>query len=72
MNNKLTATLVFDKDSWIGWINEISGVNTQGATLEELICNLRDALREHRIIGAFSCFENGDSPQLRGQSPKPS
>ncbi len=31
---------------WIGWIEEVSGVNSQGATREELIANLREALNE--------------------------
>lgn len=31
---------------WIGWIQEISGVNSQGHTREELLDNLRDALEE--------------------------
>jgi predicted RNase H-like HicB family nuclease len=31
---------------WIGWIEEVSGVNSQGATRDELIDNLRDALQE--------------------------
>jgi len=31
---------------WIGWIEEIAGVNSQGETREELLDNLRDALSE--------------------------
>jgi predicted RNase H-like HicB family nuclease len=31
---------------WIGWIEEIAGVNSQGATRQELIENLRSALQE--------------------------
>ena len=31
---------------WIGWIEEIPGVNSQGATKEELLENLRSALEE--------------------------
>ena len=31
---------------WIGWIEEIPGVNSQGATREELVANLRSALEE--------------------------
>jgi len=33
-------------DWWIGWIEEIPGVNSQGATREELLENLRSALAE--------------------------
>lgn len=31
---------------WIGWIEEVPGVNSQGATREELIENLASALEE--------------------------
>lgn len=31
---------------WIGWIDEVSGVNSQGATREELLENLQSALQE--------------------------
>lgn len=31
---------------WIGWIEEVPGVNSQGQTREELLENLRSALRE--------------------------
>ena len=31
---------------WIGWIEEIPGVNSQGKTRRELLSNLRSALRE--------------------------
>src|SRR3954452_13634671 len=31
---------------WIGWVEEIPGVNSQGETREELIENLRPALLE--------------------------
>ena len=31
---------------WIGWIEEVPGVNSQGHTREELLDNLRDALEE--------------------------
>jgi predicted RNase H-like HicB family nuclease len=31
---------------WIGWIEEVPGVNSQGRTRDELLDNLRDALEE--------------------------
>jgi predicted RNase H-like HicB family nuclease len=31
---------------WFGWVEEIPGVNSQGATREELLDNLRSALEE--------------------------
>ncbi len=33
-------------DWWIGWVEEVPGVNSQGKTREELLDNLRDALEE--------------------------
>jgi predicted RNase H-like HicB family nuclease len=33
-------------DWWIGWIEEVPGVNSQGKSREELLDNLRDALEE--------------------------
>ncbi len=41
-----TAVIKQDSGWWIGWIEEIPGVNSQGKTREELIENLRSALTE--------------------------
>ena len=41
-----TAVIQPDGDWWIGWIEEIRGVNSQGRTREELIENLKSALEE--------------------------
>jgi predicted RNase H-like HicB family nuclease len=46
MSASYTAVIQKDGEWWIGWIEEISGVNSQGATREELLDNLRDALEE--------------------------
>ena len=43
---KYTAVVQRDGEWWIGWAEEIPGVNSQGATREELLDNLRDALDE--------------------------
>jgi predicted RNase H-like HicB family nuclease len=40
------AVVKEDGDWWIGWIEEIPGVNSQGRTRDELLENLRSALRE--------------------------
>lgn len=40
------AILRQDGEWWIGWIEEVPGVNCQGETREELIDNLREALAE--------------------------
>ena len=41
-----TAVVQQDGEWWIGWVEEIPGVNSQGQTREELLENLRDALEE--------------------------
>lgn len=41
-----TAVIKKDDDWWIGWIEEIPGVNCQEKTKEELIESLRITLRE--------------------------
>ena len=40
------AVIQRDGEWWIGWIEEIPGVNSQGATREELMENLQSALEE--------------------------
>ncbi|HSU17532.1 type II toxin-antitoxin system HicB family antitoxin [Longimicrobium sp.] len=41
-----TVTIQQHEGTWIGWIDELSGVNCQGATREELVENLASALAE--------------------------
>ena len=46
MSQTYTAIIKQDGDWWIGWIEEISGVNCQERTPEELIESLKSTLRE--------------------------
>lgn len=46
MESIYTAVIQRDGPWWIGWAEEIPGVNSQGRTREELIENLRSALKE--------------------------
>jgi len=46
MKQKYTAVIKKNEGWWIGWIEEISGVNSQGKTRRELVKNLRSALKE--------------------------
>ena len=46
MTPKYTAVIQQHGDWWIGWVEEVPGVNSQGKTREELLDNLRDALEE--------------------------
>ena len=44
--NEYTAVIKQDGDWWIGWIEELPGVNCQEATREELLETLEIALKE--------------------------
>jgi predicted RNase H-like HicB family nuclease len=46
MGASYTAVIQRDGEWWIGWVEEVPGVNSQGATRAELLNNLRDALAE--------------------------
>ena len=46
MQQSFTAVLKHEADSWIGWIEEVPGVNCQEATREELLESLRITLAE--------------------------
>jgi predicted RNase H-like HicB family nuclease len=46
MKNTYTAVVKQDGDSWIGWIEEIPGVNCQEPTREKLMESLRITLAE--------------------------
>jgi predicted RNase H-like HicB family nuclease len=46
MKQQYTAVIKQDEGWWIGWVEEIPGVNSQGKTRRELVKNLRSALRE--------------------------
>lgn len=46
MNQKYSAVVKQSSGWWIGWIEEVPGVNCQEATCEELLESLRVTLRE--------------------------
>jgi predicted RNase H-like HicB family nuclease len=46
MKRSFNAVIKQDEGWWIGWIEEIPGVNSQGKTRAELLKHLRSALRE--------------------------
>ena len=59
-----TAVIRQDGPWWIGWIEEVPGVNSQGETRDELLANLREALgdaielnREDARNAAGAAFE---------------
>jgi predicted RNase H-like HicB family nuclease len=46
MKRSFNAIIKQDDGWWIGWVEEIPGVNSQGKTRIELLKNLRSALKE--------------------------
>jgi predicted RNase H-like HicB family nuclease len=46
MNSQYTAVFKKDGDWWIGWIEEIPGVNCQEKTKDELLKSLKITLKE--------------------------
>jgi predicted RNase H-like HicB family nuclease len=56
-----TAVVKNEGDWWIGWIEEVPGVNCQEATHEELLESLRVTLRE---AIEFNCLE---APNAAGE-----
>jgi len=67
MDAGYTAVIQQDGEWWIGWVEEVPGVNSQGSSREELLENLRDALeealemnREDARAAAAGAFEEVD------------
>jgi len=46
MNTQYTAVVKEEPDCWIGWIEEVPGVNCQEESRDELIKTLQVTLRE--------------------------
>ncbi len=46
MKNQYSAVVKQDGDWWIGWIEEVPGVNCQESTRDELLESLRVTLNE--------------------------
>lgn len=46
IETEYTAILKQDGQWWIGWIEEVPGVNCQEASREDLIASLKETLRE--------------------------
>jgi predicted RNase H-like HicB family nuclease len=46
MKNSYKAVVKKDRDWWIGWIEEVPGVNCQEKTRAELLKSLRVTLKE--------------------------
>jgi predicted RNase H-like HicB family nuclease len=46
MNSSYTAITKQDNGWWIGWVEELPGVNAQERTKEALLVSLREILKE--------------------------
>lgn len=68
MNQTYTAIIKKTEQWWIGWIEEIPGVNCQEKTREELLESLRITLREalefNRQEAREAAGENFDEAQV--------
>ena len=62
-----TAVVQQHGEWWIGWVEEVPGVNSQGQTREELLENLRDALEEALEMNRAEA--RGRKRCLRGSEP---
>ena len=60
--SEYTAIVKQDGDWWIGWIEEVPGVNSQGQTREDLLDNLRDALEEALEMNRADARSAADGP----------
>lgn len=66
MNESYTAVIKQSGDWWIGWIEEISGVNCQASSKGELLESLRITLREAL---KFNSAKINEELALGGTSP---
>jgi predicted RNase H-like HicB family nuclease len=57
-----TAAIQRRGEWWIGWIEEVPGVNSQGRTREELLENLRSALEEALEMNRADALAACDGP----------
>lgn len=63
MNSQYTAVVKQDGDWWIGWVEEVPGVNCQERSHEELMESLKVTLREARdILANKICRDLGVPP----------
>lgn len=44
--SRYTAVVKQDGDSWVGWVEEVPGVNAQEPTREALLISLKEVLQE--------------------------
>ena len=64
MNNTFTAVIKKQSNCWIGWIEEIPGVNCQERTREELLGSLKITLAEALVNLESQLLGVGDGQRL--------
>ena len=74
MQSEYTAVVKQDGPWWIGWIEEIPGVNAQEATRDELIASLKEALGDvvefnRQAARAHNCAAGNIPGLLRQRGP---
>ena len=57
MNQTYTAVIKQDADWWIGWIEEVPGVNCQESSREALLQSLRETLIETIELNRADAFD---------------
>ena len=60
MKRKFSAVIKQDEGWWIGWIEEVPGVNSQGRTRKELVENLHSALKEALEMNRADALREAD------------
>jgi predicted RNase H-like HicB family nuclease len=66
-----TAVIQDRETWWIGWVEEVPGVNSQGKTREELIENLRSALQEALEMNRADALAACEGPDENRRSAVP-
>lgn len=61
MSNLFTAVIKKDGDWWIGWIEEVPGVNCQEKTKKKLLESLKSALREALAFNRIDAISAADN-----------
>lgn len=61
MQNTYTAVVKKDGDWWIGWIEEVPGVNCQERTKDELMETLKVTLKEALEFNRLEALEAASS-----------
>jgi hypothetical protein len=61
MANTYTAVMKQDGPWWIGWIEEVPGVNCQERTRQDLIRSLKTTLREALELNRRDAIEAAES-----------